>query len=243
MEKIKQYWKQISVAIVFIALLTVSTCSHNAQMKAEGEKIQLKKELKEIKTQIAESEKATKVLFDSLSAEDAKKDKRIEELAKSNKRLLDNQIAREKELRKEKEKVAKYTYAQSAQVLNERYKTDAVKATDTSVNLSKDIPNKVITELVEKDACEKDSADKDATIINKDEQIKLEQEKTLSANLKTASVQVEKGLLKDGLQTAEEINKKSEKQIKSLKTKNFVNKILVVGGIIGGFIGGVLIAK
>ena len=243
MEKIKQYWKQISVALVFIVLLTVSTCSHNAQMKAEGEKIQLKKELKEIKTQIAESDKATKVLFDSLSAEDAKKDKRISELTKSNKQLLDSQIAREKELRKEKERVAKYTYAQSAQVLNERYKTDAVKATDTSVNLSKDIPNKVITELVEKDACEENSADKDLTIINKDEQIKLEQEKTLSANLKTASVQAEKELLKDGLQTAEEINKKSEKQIKSLKTKNFVNKILVVGGIIGGFIGGVLIAK
>jgi len=101
MEKIKKYWKELTVALLLIALLTVSTCSHNSQMKAEGEKIQLKKELKEIKTKIAEAEKTTKVLFDSLSAEDAKKDKRIAELSKNNKELLDKQIAREKELRKE----------------------------------------------------------------------------------------------------------------------------------------------
>ena len=239
MEKIKQYWKEISIALLLIALLTVSTCSHNSQMKAEGEKTQLKKELKETKTKISEAAKATIILIDSLSAEDAKKDNRIAELNKNNKQLLSSQIAREKELKKEKEKVAKYTYAQSAQVLNERYRTDAVKATTTSVNLEKDIPNKVITELVEKDACEKDSADKDKTIENKNEQIKLEQEKTLNANLKVASVQVEKELLKDGLQTAEEINKKSEKQIKSLKTKNFINKVLVIAA----FIGGIFIAK
>jgi hypothetical protein len=239
MEKIKQYWKELVITLSLIALLTVSTCSHNSQMKVEGEKIQLKKELKEIKTKIVEAEKASKILFDSLSAEDNKKDARIAELTKNNNQLVANQISREKELKKEKEKVAKYTYAQSAQVLNERYKTDAVKATATSVNLEKDIPNKVIAELVEKDACEENSADKDKTIENKDEQIKLEKEKTLSANLKTASAQVEKELLKDGLQTAEEINKKSEKQIKSLKTKNFISKVLVVAA----FIGGIFIAK
>lgn len=239
MEKIKKYWKELVIALSLIALLTVSTCSHNSQMKAEGEKIQLKKELKEFKTNLAKAEKASKILFDSLSAEDAKKDKRIAELGKSNKDLLDSQIAREKELKKEKEKIANYSYTQSAQVLNERYKTDAVKATETSVNLEKDIPNKVITELVEKDVCIENSADKDKTIENKDEEIKLEKEKTLSANLKTASVQAEKELLKDGLQTAEEINKKSEKQIKSLKTKNFISKVLVVAA----FIGGIFIAK
>lgn len=239
MEKIKQYWKQISVALVSIAILTVSTCSHNSQMKAEGEKIQLKKELSKIKTQIADAEKATKILVDSLSVEDAKKDEKIIELKKSNKQLLANQILREKGLKKEKEKITKYSYAQSAQVLSTRYNTQAVVATDTSVNLGEGIPNKVITELVEKDACEEDSADKDRTIENKDEQIKLEQEKTLSANLKTTSVQVEKELLKDGLQTAEEINKKSEKQIKLLKTKNLVNKVFVIGA----FVGGMLIAR
>ncbi len=239
MEKIKQYWKEISIALLLVGLLTVSTCSHNSQMKAEGEKVQLKKELKEIKTKIVESEKASKILFDSLSLEDAKKDKRITELSKSNKDLLDKQISREKELKKEKEKIAKYSYTQSAQVLNNRYNTDAVKATTTSVNLEKDIPNKVIAELIEKDVCKENSADKDKTIENKDEQIKLEQEKTLNANLKVVSVQAEKELLKDGLQTAEEMNKKSEKQIKSLKTKNFINKIL----IIGAFIGGIFIAK
>lgn len=239
MEKIKQYWKQISVALVFITLLTVSTFSHNAQMKAEGEKIQLKKELKEIKTQIIDAEKATKILVDSLSKEDAKKDRRIAELSKSNKELLASQIAREKELKKEKEKIAKYSYAQSAKVFNTIYSTKAAVATEKSVNLGEDIPNKVLADLVEKEACKKDSADKDRTIENKDEQIKLEQEKTLSANLKTASVQAEKELLKDGLQTAEEINKKSEKQIKSLKTKNFINKIFVIGA----FVGGMLIAK
>lgn len=239
MEKIKQYWKQISVALVFIALLTVSTCSHNSQMKAEGEKIQLKKELSEIKIQIADAEKATKALVDSLSAEDDKKDRRIAELSKSNKDLLARQIAREKYLRKEKEKIAKYSYAQSAQVFRAEYKTQAVVATETSVNLGEDVPNRVLADLAEKEVCEKDSADKDATIVNKDEQIKLEQEKTLNANLKTASVQVEKESLKEGLQTAEEINKKSEKQIKSLKTKNFVNKIFVIGA----FVGGILIAR
>jgi hypothetical protein len=239
MKKIKQYWKQISVALVFIALLTVSTCSHNSQIKAEGEKIQLVEELSEIKIQIIDAEKATKALVDSLSAEDAKKDRRIAELKKSNKQLLDRQVLREKELKKEKEKIAKYSYAQAAQAFKVEYKTEAVVATETSVNLGQDIPNKVLADLAEKEVCEKDSADKDATIKNKDEQIKLEQEKTLSANLKTASVQVEKELLKDGLQTSEEINKKSEKQIKSLKTKNFINKIL----IIGAFVGGISIAK
>lgn len=235
----KQYWKEIGIVVAVITVLTVSTCSHNNQLRIEGEKVQLGKDLKETKTQIAEAEKVTKALVDSLSAEDDKKDKRIVELKKSNKQLVDRQNLREKELRKEKEKIAEYSYAQAAQVLSTRYNTEAITATATSVNLGEDVPNKVVTELVEKDACKESSTDKDKTIKNKDEQIKLEQEKTLSANLRLASVQVEKGLLKDGLQTAEEINKKSEKQIKSLKAKNFVNKIFVIGA----FVGGILIAK
>lgn len=239
----KKYWKEISVALLVIVLLTVSTCSHNSQMKVEGEKIQLKKELKETKTKIAEAGKATKVLIDSLSLEDAKKDKRILELINSNDKLLANQKLREKKLRKEKEKIAKYSYTQVEDFLSQRYETIDVKATESSVNLYKETPKLVVAELVEKDYMALDLQDKSKVIVNKDEQIKLEQEKTLNANLKIASVQVEKELLKDGLQTAEEINSKSEKQIKSLKTKNFVNKVLVPIALGVGVFTGILITK
>ena len=239
----EKYWKEISVALVVIVLLTITTCSHNSQMKDEGEKIQLKKELKETKAKITEAEKATKALMDSLSLEDAKKDKRIVELNISNSRLLDSQKLREKELRKEKEKIAKYSYTQVEDFLSQRYETIDVKATESSVNLYKETPKLVVAELVEKDYMALDLQDKSKVIVNKDEQIKLEQEKTLNANLKVASVQAEKVLLKDGLQTAEEINKKSEKQIKSLKTKNFINKILVPISLGVGVFTGILITK
>lgn len=236
MEKIRKYWKEIIIPILFIGLITVSTCSHNNQLRIEGEKVQLEKDLKEIKTQIAEAEKSTKKLLDSLSEEDIKKDKQIAKLNKSNKQLADRQKLREKELEKEKEKIASYSYTESAQMLSTRYNTEAITATETAVNLGEDIPNKVIIELAEKDVCYENSADKDKTIENKDEEIKLEKEKTLNANLKVASIQVEKELLKDGLQKSEEINKKSQKQIKSLRAKNFVNKIFVIGAFVGGIL-------
>ena len=244
MEKIKMYWKEISFVVIVIILLSINSCSNNRQNQLEGEKKVLKEQLQQQKDGLKVFRKEQKILFDSLSAENTKKDKRITELNNSNNNLYTELSKSAEKLKKQKKDIASYTYKQSAEALNERYNTKSVLATSTSVNLQDSIPNLVIEELAEKDAQEYDLNTYRGLIKNKDEEIKLTQEKVLNKDLEIASKQIETEKLDIALKLSEDINKKSEKQIKALKTKNFIMTYLVPPtAIFLGFKAGQQLAK
>lgn len=218
MENIKKYWKEISIAIMFILLLLVSNCSH----KLQGERSILKDQLKQEVDGVKIFKEKQKILFDSLSAENVKKDKRITELQENNKELDKKLENSAKKLTEKKKEIVKYTYVQSAEALKERYNTKAVVATNSSVNLLDSIPNLVIEELAERDNLAIDVETYRTKIVNKDEEIKLGNEKLLNKDLALASKQIETEKLDKALNTSLELNIKTEKQLKAQKVLKWI---------------------
>ncbi len=251
----KYYIKEIVIAVLFIALLLMSNCSQ----KLQGERNVLKDQLKQEVDGVATFRKNQKILFDSLSAENKKKDTKIAELHQDNKKKdgkiaqlwqsnksLDTKLKKSAEKLVEKKKeIATYTYANSAEYINNYFKgTDAIP-TEKSVNLEQTLPNLVVAELEEKKTLVEDVKDYKSKIenkdkelaftngklVNKDEEIKLEKEKGLNKDLALASKEIETKKLDKALETSLELNAKTEKQLLTQKVLKWV--FIGIGGTVG----------
>ena len=230
----KKYKNQIIIAIsIIVALLLLNHCN-NRQQQLKGEIKITKEQLKKEQDGLKVIQEKAKILSDSLSRENKKKDIRITEVIKENLQLENQLGIAQKKNKEQKEKIAKYTYIQSAEYVNNYFKTNTAIPTEKSVNLESDLSNLVVSELEDKKLLETAIEIKDNQLKNKDEQIKLTEEKVLNKDLEIASKDLEKEQLEKTLNTSLDLNKKSEKQIKQLKAKNVLNKIMIVGGIIGG---------
>jgi hypothetical protein len=97
-----------------------------------------------------------------------------------------------------------------------------VSATATSVNLEKDTPIAILDDLAEGDNCFYSLEVKDSIIKNKNEEIKLEKDKSLNKDLALASKQIETEKLDKALDTSLQLNKKTEKQLKAQKVLKWV---------------------
>ena len=254
--EIKKYWKEIVIAVLFIALLLVSNCSH----KLQGERNVLKQQLKQEISDVKSFRESQKILFDSLSADNAKKDKkalvlqqdnkkkdgRIGQLQQSN-RSLDLKLKKSAEkLIEKKIEIATYTNAQSADYINEYFQGLDAIPTEKSVNLEKNYPNLVVAELEEKKTLVEDVKDYKAKIenkdkelsetngklANKDEEIKLEKEKGLNKDLAFASKEIETKKLDKALETSLDLNIKTERQ---LNTQKVLKWVYFGVGVIGGY--------
>lgn len=230
-----KYWKIIVVAVV-VLLIALNGFSYRQTLILEGERNQLKKELSSKQDEVVIIQEINKNVVDSLNKVAVKRDKKIEALSKENARLYANQAKRDKELEEAKEKIASYTFEQSAKEFRQIYKTKSVTFTETSVNLESTIPNKVLSDLAEGEACKETVLDKDQVIKNNIQEIALEKERTSDANLKTSLVVREKDKINEALGISIDLNKKSEKQIKKQKNQLFLGKVFTVLGAIGGFI-------
>lgn len=238
-----KYIREISIVGLIILLLSVSYCSHNQQKVAEGEKKVLKEQLAQQKKSLKDFKAIQKNLFDSISAQEKIKDKKIAELQETNKQISKKSAENLKKLREKQKQIASFDNAESADYINVYFQGLDAIPTQTSVNLENNYPNLVVAELEEKQYLEKEIVLRDSTIVNKDEEIKLTQEKVLSRDLIIASKQIETEKLDSALKLSEDINKKSEKEIRKLKTKNFINRILVPVALGVGVFTGVIIAK
>jgi hypothetical protein len=229
-----KYKTQIIIAIFIIVTLLVINHCNNKQHQLQGERKQLKEQLKKEQDGLKIIQENNRILFDSLSRENKKKDVRITQISKENSSLESSlQIAR-KNNKEQKEKIFKYTYTQSAEYVNNYFKVNTAIPTEKSVNLESNLPNLVVSELEDKKLLETAVEIKDSQLKNKDEQIKLTEEKVLNKNLEIASKDLEKEQLEKTLNISLDLNKKSEKQIKQLKAKSVLNKVLIVGAFLGG---------
>lgn len=203
---------------MFIALLLVSNCSH----KLQGERNILKDQLKEEVDGVKIFKEKQKLLFDSLSLENTKKDKRISELQENNKQLDKKLENSAKKLEKKKKEIVSYSYTQSAEYINEYFQGLDAIPTEKSVNLELNLPNLVVEELEEKQFLEEAIYIKDSIIKNKDEEIKLGNDKILNKDLALASKQIETEKLDKALDTSLQLNKKTEKQLKVQKVLKWI---------------------
>lgn len=238
----KKYTREIIIGVLIALLLSVSYCSHNSQKITEGEKNSLKEQLKVEKDGVLVFRKEQKLLFDSIKSVDSVKDKRILELNQSTIRLEKDLKTSQKGLKQKKETFKNKTFEQLAKVFIESGYKD-VTYTNNSVNLEKYSPIEILDDLAEGFACSEDLNTKNLIIKNKDEEIIITQQKVLSRDLMLASKQVETEKLDSALKLSEDVNKKSEKEIKKLKTKNFINRILVPIAFIGGGYLGIQLTK
>jgi hypothetical protein len=234
MEQIKKYWREICLVLLVIALLCMSQCEPD-DIKSD------KKELEKVLDCVKVMQDKHKKLVDSIKKEDAKKDVRIAELQTNNTELK-TVISESKKQLKEKQKViSTFTIAQSAEYLAQRYNTTTdVVAENNSVSLKKDVPSFVIMELEEKDMLKGEVIHYEKIIDNKDEEIKLEKEKTLNKVLEIASKEMEAENLEKGLNLALDLKNKTDKENKKLKRNNFLTTYIVPPLV---FVGGVLIGR
>jgi uncharacterized coiled-coil protein SlyX len=233
MEQIKkgyflQYWREIAIVALIIGLLFMSRCEPD-DIKAD------KKELNKVLDGVKVIKANHKKLVDSLKLEDAKKDAKIAELETDNTRQETIIAENKKQLKNKQKEIAKYTYQQSAQYLAERYNIKAVSAEGSSVVLRDSIPNKVISELVEKDVLLEDVKNYNKIIDNKSTQIKLGEEKLLNKSLELASKDLEAKELEKGLNLALDLKNKIDKENKKLKRNGTIKTLAIIGAGVGGF--------
>lgn len=233
-EKFKKYWLHI-LAIVALLLLTY-TCVNNKQHELEGERKQLKEQLKSAKSALVQQENNRKVLKDSFSREIKKAEEKVSKLEQNNLELRNKVVSLQNKAKGEKEKVKNYSNKQFAEYFNIRYNTNTTDFDSTSVKLKSDTPKKIVEELIDKDEFE-DTVKIQDTIINNMEKVVEEKDKVIEFKDKEI-VEAEKSikLSAETLKVAEELNKSAEKQIKTLKVKGTVVKILVPLAFLAGFL-------
>ena len=227
--------KIIAGLILVVALILVlQQCNNNKYQQLKGEYSVLKEWYSTKKDEVLKSEEKRLKEKDSL----IKRNQILKSLKdKSNKTviILEEKIRdRKAQSKKELEKVKNLSLIQVAQKIDSVYNTNQAVATNTSVNLSGNLPNKVLSTLYENNDCKKTIVDKDNIILEQRKTISYsnEQIENTSFSLMSAEFQIRE---QEKLQEIGEKNIKNlEKQNKKLRTKSTLSKILIPIVFIGG---------
>jgi len=225
---------RIGAVIAFALLLTLVTCQRNNLTKLQKNQIVLEEKIKTAEDGLKIFEESRLREKDSLLALNEKAEKVKDSLEKEVEKSKDRVKQLQKSRKKVKEQIKNKTLKQVADTLKVIYKTDKVVATDSSVNLLGDIPNKVLSDVVEKDSLEKEIVEKDKQLENKDniiseiEDINYNQTIMLLSAEEQIKKEKENGNLKD------QLNKNLKKQLKQPKIGNLLIGVGI--GVIGGII-------
>ena len=242
MEKIKQqakaYKYQIIVALLAIALTVFYNWNNNKLQKLQGEYNILEKQYTAQKENVILLEEYRKKEKDSLN-------KAITSREEENKKLR----LREKTLQDKIDVIKKRPFKLPTDLkehiayYNTQYKTAENKVVEDKVGLGLSTSTAIITDLEEGNKCEEIIPLKDEQLKNKDlEIVNLNKDKEdLSVLVSSAEKTIEAG--KELQKSAEENIKNLEEQNKKLKTKSFLNKVLVPVALVVGGIIGVQVAK
>lgn len=223
----------IGVVILLAILFIAQTCNNNRYNQLKGKYEILEEQYKKQKDGVKVFEENRIKEKDSLSKEIDKREKDNKDLSYQNssleskiKTLSNKKIVVPKDV----EGLVKY--------FNERYKTNENKVVENKVGLSEFTAMDVSYELEEGDNLVAIDSMKTIQLQNKDTQIvNLEKDKS---DIKTQLTTAEQDILnRKALQEAADKNINNlESQVKSLKTKSTLNKILVPVALgVGGFVG------
>lgn len=233
----KNYCKEIVIGVLIIVLLFVGRYTNNRQNVLQGEKNVLKEQLKKSTKSLNTFREQQKVIFDSIFLAEKVKNKRMEQLNKNNKQLAESIDKSKKELQIKKDSYKNKSLEQLANVFKEQG-YENVTFDNISVRLQEYSPVAVLDDLAEGVNCFEDLKSKDNIIKNKDEELEIIQSKVYNRDFLLISKQQEIEKVNISLKLLDELNIKSDKQIKSLKINNIVNKILVPVSLgVGLFVG------
>jgi hypothetical protein len=238
-EFFKKYTREIIFVGAIILLLLVSTCSYRQQLKAEGQKVELVKQLAELKDSIVTAENNRAIEKDSLDKDTAKKQAIIDSLNQNDINNKKKIADLKRDLENKRKEVASYNSQQVAIFINERYNTNTTVATDTTVTTTTSTGVKVVTELVEKDACIEEVKVKDSQLVDKNKVIEQTNGQLQNKTTELSSAEESIKLLKEAQKKSEDLHKIDNKIIKKLKVGNTVKWILIPAAFVTGF----LIAK
>lgn len=238
MEKIKQYKYQIIIASLFIAFMIFYNHNNNKLQELQGEYNILEKQFTAQKENVKLLEEYRKKEKDSLS-------KAITFREEENKKLR----LREKSLQDKIDGIKKRPFkvptdlTSSVAYYNTEYKTDENVVVDNKVGLGLTTSTAVITDLENGEKCEEIIPLKDEQLKDKAREIvNLNKDKEdLSVLVSSAEKTIEAD--KELQKSAEENIKNLEEQNKKLKTKSFLNKVLIPVSLVVGGIIGVQVAK
>lgn len=238
MEKIGQYKYQIIIALLAIAFIVFYNWNNNKLQELQGEYTILKQQYTAQKENVILLEKFRKKEKDSLN-------KAITSREEENKKLR----LRERTLQDKIDGIKKRPFKvptdlkTSVAYYNTHYKTSENKVVEDKVGLGLSTSVAIITDLENGEKCYEISILKNEQLISKDvEIINLElDKKDLSVLVSSAEKTIEADKLLQ--KSAEENIKNLEKQNKKLKTKSFLNKVLIPVSLVVGGIIGVQIAK
>lgn len=242
METIKKYLKEIIIGVLILSLLLVSKCSNDSQNVLQGERNVLKAQLSENVKAIEVFTKRQKVIVDSINIADKIKDEKISQLHVNNKSLSDKLLQSKQELQNKKDSFKNKSFGQLAEVfIQQGYKE--VTASSVAVELKGTSPEAVLDDLAEGFHCFEDLQTLNTTVKNKNEEINIINEKVADRDIKLELNKKEIDMKNLSLNLSQDLNLKADSQIQSLKTNNFVNKLLVPISLIGGFLIGTQLKK
>jgi hypothetical protein len=213
--------------IAAIVLLFIVNKSCNNTSSEDGEKKIIKKEIQKAKKEA-----------DGVSI---KRDS-LKEVIKDLQQDLQEAKAREKAAEKKSNKVIteikKKSFLEAVAFLKNRYKTENVSSTEESLELKKEVPGLVATELEEKDSLSKKVTLQKEVIKAKDNTI-VKQDTLLRKTMVGLSL-AEEEIVKRKEENSyyADLTEVQEKQIKKQKRRSFVDKLITVGvGFLGYLIG------
>lgn len=234
MEKIKQYTPYIIIAIVVMLFAVWYNYTNNSYQRLQGE-------YSVLKAQYEAQKENVKLLDDFRKKEKDSLNKAISSREEENKKLRLRERTLQDKIDGIKKRPVKLPtdLKTSVAYYNIEYKTVENEVVEDKVGLGLETSSKVIEDIENGKKCEeivvlKDEqlADKDSVIVN------LETDKKdLSVLVFSAEKQIEADKLLQ--KSADENINSLTKQNKKLKTKNFLNKVLVPAA----FVLGLLIAK
>ena len=242
MEKIKQqakaYKYQIIIALLAIAFIVFYNWNSNKLQELQGEYNILEKQFTAQKENVILLEEFRKKEKDSLTKAIAARETENKKIRYYNRTLQDKIDG----IKNRKIKLPT-DLKTSVAYYNTQYKTAENKVVEDKVGLGLSTSTAIITDLEEGNKCEEIIPLKDEQLKNKDlEIVNLNKDKEdLSVLVSSAEKTIEAG--KELQKSAEENIKNLEEQNKKLKTKSFLNKVLVPVALVVGGIIGVQVAK
>ncbi len=229
-------------AILLLCIYGVNSCNDTSRL--EGEYAILKDNKEKLEAAFIYNETEFAKERDSLHKENEASKKIIDEKEVSIKDAYKEIERLKRQKSKDTQVISTLPKKELASWFGERYnRASESLATENGITLNSNLPNLVAEELIERDYFEKEIVIKNTIINDKDNQL-VEKDKIIENN----NTEIEGlGTL---LQEAKDINslqdkenKKLEKQVSRLKTKNTLLNVGVPAGILIGVAAGFLIAN
>jgi septal ring factor EnvC (AmiA/AmiB activator) len=219
-------------------LTTITTCIGKKLSGLEGEYKVLKENYEAQKSVVSSLSSARQKEKDSLNFQISQREVQNSFLRQENDKLKgDIQNIKNRPINVPKDVIGLVKY------FNNRYKTKSTKVVENRVGVVEDVALDIAVELQD--------GDKALEILPIQEQVIKNQDSTIS-NLEKDKVDLKTQVssAEDLIKEQEKLNKMAEdninnleQQVKKQKNKNFWNKVLIIGGSIGGFILGNSLSK